>query len=147
MPVEQLSYAQIAERLGVTPEAARALSKRHHLPRLRANDGKTLVAVDLLEIQHKPMPSTRSPRGHRPVPEAVTALQTRIAQLETELAAEQLRSAGHRVDYEHERDRADDMVAIQSRLIGELENLRKLMEIARPVTARTRRWWRWRRAG
>ena len=47
MPVEQLTYAQIAERLGVSSEAARALAKRMRLPRSRANDGKTLVAIDL----------------------------------------------------------------------------------------------------
>jgi hypothetical protein len=46
MPVEQLTYAQIAERLGVTSEAARAIVKRQRLPRSRSNDGKTLVAVD-----------------------------------------------------------------------------------------------------
>jgi DNA-directed RNA polymerase specialized sigma24 family protein len=40
MPVEQLTYAQIAERLGVTSEAARAIVKRHRLPRSRSNDGK-----------------------------------------------------------------------------------------------------------
>ncbi len=45
--IEQLTYAQIAERLGVSPEAARAIVKRNRLPRSRANDGKTLVAVDL----------------------------------------------------------------------------------------------------
>jgi hypothetical protein len=154
MPVEQLSYAQIAERLSVTPEAARALAKRHRLPRLRANDGKTLVAVDLLEIQHKPLVSARSPRGHRPVPEAVATLAARVAELEAELAKAEERAAGHRADYEHERARADDMVAIQGRLIAELETMRKLMEAVPPpdrvVTTRTR--WRilparWRRAG
>jgi hypothetical protein len=61
MPVQQLIYAQIAERLGVTSEAARAIVKRHRLPRSRSNDGKTLVAVDFDEVQHKPLP-TRSPR-------------------------------------------------------------------------------------
>ena len=56
MSVEQLTYAQIAERLGVSPEAARAIVKRHRLPRSHANDGKTLVAIDLGEIRHKPLP-------------------------------------------------------------------------------------------
>jgi hypothetical protein len=49
MPIEQLTYAQIAERLGVTPEAVRALVRRLHLPRLRGNDGKTLIAIDLAD--------------------------------------------------------------------------------------------------
>src|SRR5262245_25334310 len=155
MPLEQLTYAQIAERLGVTSEAARALVKRNRLPRSRANDGKTLVAVDLEELRHKPLPA-RSPRGDQSVTDVVATLKARIAELEAELAAEQQRSAGHRTDYERERERADRMVTIQDRLIAELENLRTLLETAqqsaRPVTPRTWRemsWperWRWLRA-
>jgi hypothetical protein len=38
--------------------------KRMRLPRHRSNDGKTLVAVDLTEIQHKPMPARSSGGDH-----------------------------------------------------------------------------------
>ena len=62
MTIENLTYAALAERLKISPEAARALVKRLRLPRQRANDGKTLVSVDLSEIQHKTMPA-RSSRG------------------------------------------------------------------------------------
>jgi hypothetical protein len=96
----------------------RALVRRHHLPHLRGNDGKTLVAIDLDEVQHKPLPA-RSPRGHQPVTETLARLQARIAGLEAELAAEQQRSAGHRADYEPERERADRMVATQDCLVAE----------------------------
>jgi len=152
MPTEELSYAQMAERLSVSTEAARALVKRHRLPRSRSNDGKTLVAVDLGELHHRPLPG-RSSRGYRAVTDVVAALKARIATLEADLAAEQQRSAGHRADFERERERADRMVTIQDRLIAELENLRSLLEAAqqsvRPVTPRTLRemsWperWRW----
>jgi len=85
MPTEQLTYAQIAKRLSVSPEAARAIVKRHRLPRSRRNDGKTLAAIDLTEIRHKPCP-----RGHREVtgrlPDVVATLKARVAELETELA-------------------------------------------------------------
>src|SRR5436190_6345482 len=81
MPVEMLTFAQLGERLGCSPEAARALVKRLRLPRRKANDGKVLVSIDLAEINHKPMP-TRSPAGHH----AVTApLKARIELLEKEL--------------------------------------------------------------
>jgi hypothetical protein len=149
MPTEQLTYAQIAERLGITSEAARAIVKRHRLPRSRSNDGKTLAAIDLDEIRHKPLPA-RSPRGDRAVTDVVATLKARVAELEAELSAEQQCSAGHRADYE--RDRADRMVTTQDRLVAELENLRTLMEVAQAaqlVTARTWRemtWgerWRW----
>src|SRR5262249_39209097 len=92
MPAEQLTYAQIAERLSVSPEAARAIVKRHRLPRSRSNDGKTLAAIDLEEIRHKPLPA-RSPRGPRSVTDVVASLKARIATLEAELVAEQQRSA------------------------------------------------------
>jgi hypothetical protein len=153
MPTEQLSYAQMAERLSVSTEAARALVKRHRLPRSRSNDGKTLVAVDLGELRHRPLPG-RSSRGYQAVTDVVATLKARVATLEADLAAEQQRSAGHRADFE--RERADRMVTIQDRLIAELENLRSLLEpaqqSARPVTPRTWRemsWperWRWLRA-
>ena len=149
MSVEQLTYAQIAERLGVSPEAARAIVKRHRLPRSHANDGKTLVAIDLGEIRHKPLPA-RSPRSPHPVTETVAALTAKLETLEAELAAEQQRSTGHRADFERERERAHWLMTelltravelmtareVTGRLEGELGALR----------ARRRRWWQRRAA-
>jgi hypothetical protein len=147
MPIEHLTYVQIAERLSVSPEAARAVVKRNRLPRSRANDGKTLVAIDLEEIRHKPLPA-RSSNGHHPVTDAIAILRARIEALEAELIAEQRRSAGHRMDFERERERADHMVTTHDRVVTELENLSSLLEAARrpahPVTPRTlHQWWRW----
>ena len=116
MPAEQLTFAQIAERLSVSPEAARSIVKRHRLPRSRRNDGKTLAAIDLKEI--------------RSVTDVVTTLKARVAELETELAQAEERSAGHRVDFERERERADQLVAAQDRMVAELEALRSLLEAA-----------------
>jgi hypothetical protein len=95
----------MAERLSVSTEAARALVKRHRLPRSRANDGKTLAAIDLEEIRHKPLPA-RSPRDHRAVTDVVATLKARVAQLEAELAQAEERSRGHRRT-SSERGRAD----------------------------------------
>ena len=67
MPVEMLTYAELGEKLKNSPEAARALVKRHRWPRSRSNDSKTLVQVDLAEINHCPI--SRQPQaqaGHRP---------------------------------------------------------------------------------
>jgi hypothetical protein len=126
MPTEQLTYAQIAERLSVSPEAARAIVKRHRLPRSRRNDGKTLTAIDLKEIRHTPMPA-RSPRGRRSVTDVVATLKARVAGLETELAQAEERSAGHRADFERERERADQLVTTQDRMVAELEALHSLL--------------------
>jgi uncharacterized membrane protein YccC len=138
------------ERLGTTREAARAIVKRHRLPRSRSNDGKTMVTVDLDELHHKPLPA-RSQRGHQSVTEAVATLKARVAELEAELAKAEERSAGHRADFERERDRTDQMVTAQDRLITELENLRALLQTAQqPATpqpaSRLVRAWRWMRA-
>jgi hypothetical protein len=69
------------------------------LQRSRSNDGKTLLSVDLAEIQHTPKPA-RSPAGNRLNKGKIETLQAEIARLK-ELAA------GHRADFERERDRFD----------------------------------------
>ena len=82
MPVEMLTYAELGERLKISPEAARALVKRHRLPRSRSNDGKTLVQVDLTEISHSPVSrGPQAPAGHQ----VVTALKQQIETLHVEL--------------------------------------------------------------
>ena len=159
MATEQLTYSQIAERLSVSTEAARAVVKRQRLPRSRANDGKTLVAIDLEEIRHKPLPA-RSPRGHHPVTDAVAELDTKIKILEAELAAEQKRSAGHREDFERERGRVDQLLSelltatsdlmsartMTARLEGELTAVgsqqQRVTSAPTVVTVVARPWWR-----
>jgi hypothetical protein len=51
MPVEMLTYAALAERLRISPEATRA---QHRLPRSRSNDGRALVSVDLQRSNTSP---------------------------------------------------------------------------------------------
>ena len=136
--LEQLTYAQIGERLKISSDGARAIVKRSRLPRSHASDGKTLVAIDLDELPHKPLPA-RSPRG-QPVTDVVATLKARIEQLEAELAAEQQRSA-------RERERADQLITSQDKLVIQLKILRLLLQAARQtaqqVAPRTlREWWR-----
>jgi hypothetical protein len=57
---ETLTYAQLGERLSVSAQAARALARWLRLPRQTANDGKTLVLVNLAEIAHKAKPAGRA---------------------------------------------------------------------------------------
>jgi hypothetical protein len=139
MAIEMLNYADLAARLQVSPEAARALAKRLRLPRSRGNDGKALVSVDLAEINHAPLPA-RSPAGHQ----AVTSLKAKIETLQAELAKLEAVAGGHRADFEWERDQGQKlkaeflkMIAVTmtakeatARLEGELAALK-----ARP-------WWR-----
>ena len=107
MPIEMLTYAALGERLNCSPEAARSLVKRLRLPRQKANDGKVLVSVDLTEINHKPMPA-RSPAGDHQV---TATLKVRVEALQAELAKVEASAAGHRADFERERERADRLMA------------------------------------
>jgi hypothetical protein len=141
MAIESLTYAQIAERLGINAEAARGLVRRHHLPRSTANDGKTVILVDLTEIVHRK--SARKPGG---VQEdsgrtRLEELLTRIAALEAELAIANERAGGFRADYERERDRGDRerdrgdrLMALYDALVAELGGLRKAMEVQMDAT-------------
>jgi hypothetical protein len=136
MATESLTYAQIAERLGINAEAARGLVRRHHLPRSTANDGKTVILVDMNEIAHRK--SARKPGGVREDSgrPRLEELLARIAALEAELAIANERAGGFRVDYERERDRgdrerdrADRLMAMHDTLVAELTALRKAMEV------------------
>jgi len=108
VPVEMLTYAELGERLKISPEAARALVKRHRLPRSRSNDGKTLVQVDLTEISHSPV--SRGPQaqaGHQ----VVTALSQKIETLQAELIEMEAIASGHRADFERECERTNKLLA------------------------------------
>jgi hypothetical protein len=108
MPVEMLTYAALGERLTISPEAARALAKRHRWPRSRSNDGKTLVQVDLTEISHSPI--ARQPQaqaGHQ----VVTALKQKIETLQAELLETKAMASGHRADFERECERTNKLLA------------------------------------
>jgi hypothetical protein len=108
MPLEMLTYAELGERLKISPEAARALVKRHRLPRSRSNDGKTLVQVDLTEINHSPVArAPQAPAGHQ----AVTALKQKIETLQAELAEMEAVARGHRADFERECERTNKLLA------------------------------------
>ena len=104
MPVESLTYAAFGARLKISPAAARSLAKRLRLPRSLSDDGKALVSVDLAELRHTPRPPGRGQGDDVAQPAArITALQTEIARLEAV-------AAGHRADFERERERADRLM-------------------------------------
>jgi len=143
--LEQLTYAQIGKRLNISSKDARAIVRRNRLPRVHANDGRALVAVDLDELQDKPMPAQLL--CGQPVTDVAAQFQARIEQLQAELAAEQQRSAGRRADCERERERADQLVIGQEKLAIQVKNLRLLLQAARqdsqPVALGiVRGWWR-----
>jgi hypothetical protein len=108
VPVEMLTYAELGERLKISPEAARALVKRQRLPRSRSNDGKTLVQIDLTEISHSPV--SRGPQaqaGHQ----VVTDLTQKIETLQADLTEMEAIASGHRADFERECERTNKLLA------------------------------------
>ena len=140
MPSEMLTYLDLANRLKTSPEAARALARRLRLPRTRGNDGKTLVSVDLSEIQHTPLPA-RSPAGHQAV---AAAIKAKVATLEAERTRLETTAAGHRADFERERERVEwlmvELLKLTVDAMGAKEATARLEgELA---ALRSRPWWR-----
>jgi hypothetical protein len=123
MSVETLTYAALGAHLKISPEAARSLAKRLRLPRSLSDDGKALVSVDLAEIRHTPRP----PGGRQA--SNIVLLAAEIAALKAEIARFEARAAGHRADFERERERAD-------RLMVELLQATAETMAAEEVTAR-----------
>src|SRR5215472_1120451 len=97
MTVEMLTYDELADRLSISPEAARSLAKRLQLPRAVSIDGRARVTIDPAAIEHKPRP---------PV-----SRKTRIESLQTQIARLEATAATLRADFERERDRADRLTA------------------------------------
>jgi hypothetical protein len=122
MPIETLTYAALGARLTISPTAARSLAKRLRLPRSLSDAGKALVSVDLAEIRHTPRPPGCREAGNVALAANIVALQAEIARLEAT-------AAGHRADFERERERGD-------RLTVELLQATAETMAAREATAR-----------
>ena len=123
MSVEFLTYGALGARLNISPEAARSLAKRLRLPRSLSDDGKALVSVDLAELRHTPQPPRRRQGDN------VSLLTEKIAALQTEITRLEASAAGHRTDFERERERAD-------RLMVEVLQATAETTAAREATAR-----------
>jgi hypothetical protein len=87
MEPEWLSYQEVANRLGVTPEAARSRAKRLGWRRQMGNDGRALVLAALEPRPPGDRPVTgRSPPGRKAVdPALLIALEGHVATLKAEL--------------------------------------------------------------
>jgi len=165
---ETLTYAQLGERLRVSAQAARVLARRQHLPRRRANDGKTLVLVNLAEIAHKPKSSTARPsRDDRAVVAALAAkveelhaelatwsprddhaamavLKAQVGTLHAELIKAEAVAADHRANFAAERSRCDALIAELLKATADLMASKEATarldgELA---ALRARGWWR-----
>jgi DNA repair exonuclease SbcCD ATPase subunit len=132
-----MTYHEAAAALRMTPESIRARARREHWRKQLGNDGKALILVPVDAEGIPPGDTDGDAPASRPVkrPEtnpSVTALQTRISELEaraTELRADVERE---RAEQLQERERAD-------RLTDEVANLAKqLATTVEKATARER---------
>lgn len=105
MSVETLSYDALGARLNISPGAARSLAKRRGLPRSLAEDGRALVSVDLAELRHTPQAPGRRQAGD------IARLTAQVEAMRAEIARLEAASAGHRADFDRERERADRLMA------------------------------------
>jgi regulator of protease activity HflC (stomatin/prohibitin superfamily) len=127
MTAEMLSYRQLGQRLGCSRDAARELVKRLRLPRHKENDGKTVVSVDLSEINHNLMPT-----------HVTTSLNKYI---ESKLEGT---AASHQAELERERERAERLMAELLRAKADALALRATVTRLEGELAalRSRPWWR-----
>jgi hypothetical protein len=130
MSVEILTYAALGARLNISAAAARSLARRLHLPRSLSDNGRALVSVDLAEVRHTPHPPGRRQGSD------VAQLTTMIATLQAEVVQLEARAAGNRADFEHERERADRLMAELLHATAETTAARETAAAAREATAR-----------
>ena len=129
-----------------SPEAARSLVRC-----LGCREGPAMMercasTIDLAEIQYKPLPA-RPPGGHC---HEIDGLNARVEQLEGELArlevekqCLEVRAAGHRVDFERERQRCDTLMTEALKLGNLAMSAReKAARLEGELSAR-RSWWGW----
>ena len=133
MTTLRLTYVQLSERVGMTPEGARMLARRRHWQIAKGNDGKAVVVVDDAELVTRPAgrsggrPDGRS-GGQSSDPTGLEReLRGRIAELEAttdqraaELLAMTARSAQAEGEAKALRDALADLAGRLARAEAEL---------------------------
>ena len=138
MAEQWLTYAELGERIGITPEAARCRASRLRLRRQIGNDGKARVAVDLDEISLNPPKTSadrpvtdrapdRSPADDQAVTSSLAekdtaqvteAFREQVALLKEQLTRADAAAEQRRIEAEREREHMAELTA----------DLRKLAE-------------------
>jgi hypothetical protein len=106
MAIERLAYADLAERLNISAEGARAIVRRKHVPKQKASHAKALASRD-----HRTGIVRRT---------ALDVLEARAAELEKLVTRLEAMAFQHRADYERERQRAEQLASEIVRLFADL---------------------------
>lgn len=142
MPEQWLTYTELADKLGTTPEAARAKANRGRWQRQLGNDGKARVLVDLDAPTVRTRTPARTPTAHpdaQPIePPAVqvamAALEAHVVTLKDQLAKAEALASDRGREVAVERERVADLTSQILKLSLELLEARKAE--ARPLG-----WW------
>lgn len=136
MAVEWLTYAELGNRIGISPEAARQRAMRLKLRRQVGNDGKARIAVDFEEITLNPPKTTveqpsntqtnglttpveqelDAPSEHPSDARLHEALHDQVAFFKEQLARIETLAEQRRVQAEQERGRVAELTADLRRL-------------------------------
>ncbi len=143
-----LTYDDMAEALGITPDSARRLATRHKWPRRPGNDGRALVAVpeERLERPHEPradaaLPDGGADDGAEDAPEAgrdaralIGYLERRVGELTDELSASRRVAEEARAEA-RDAQRAAETLRVQA---GQVDVLTALVAAERAHLAEVR---------
>lgn len=135
MSIEQLTYIQLGERFGISPEAARQKAIRGRWKRIRGNDGKTLVEVNWGEVviarvdpdpdmifSRKPAKpkAVRDPYEQGTDAQTIQALNGHLNTLREQLEKAELSAAESRKEVALERERVAELTAQIIRLTEQM---------------------------
>ena len=134
----RLTYRQLAERLGISPDSARNKARRRHWQVTLDNRGTARVRVPLDELPsepREPLADPRSePRSHPDQPgvqEELNRARERIAQLEAELIEAKIRVGATEKTEQAKEAALREVIALLER------------QLERERARADRPWWRW----
>lgn len=137
MTTLSLTYAELAERLGISVDGARMKVKRQKWPKTKGNDGAVRVIVEEAELA----PNERSLNVRTTFPEQpneqVRTLEAHIATLKEQLQKAETMAATERAKAEQERERVADLTAQLLNLTADMMGLQQAHQ-----AERQRPWWR-----
>lgn len=138
MAILSLTYAELAERLGVSVDGARMKAKRARWPKVKGNDGTMRITVeegDLSPAEQR-SPNVRPLFGGHPneqTAEQVRTLEAHISTLKEQLGKAEAAADQERGRADAERERVADLTAQLLKLTADMMALQKAQE---------RPWWR-----
>jgi outer membrane murein-binding lipoprotein Lpp len=148
MSILSLTYAELAERLGVSVDGARMKVKRAGWPKVKGNDGTMRVTVEEAELTPtERSPNVRPPFAEQPNEQAVEQVRTleahiatlkeQVAAVQDQLGKAETTAAQERGRADAEREKVADLTAQLLKITGQMMELQQAHE-----ADRHRPWWR-----